>query len=68
MTNSKQNIAFIMGTSPIPEEYKCKIGVIGGSGLYHLDQLELIADVYPETVTNFTFTKKNKRNLYKIII
>ena len=56
MTHLEDNsnpTTFITGSAPIPDEYKCKIGVIGGSGLYHLDQLELVADVYPETVRNF---------------
>lgn len=27
-----------------------KIAVIGGSGLYHLDNLEIVEEVHPETV------------------
>jgi purine nucleoside phosphorylase len=30
-----------------------KIAVIGGSGLYHLEGLEVIEEVYPETVTYY---------------
>lgn len=30
-----------------------KIAVIGGSGLYHLEGLEVIEEVYPETVSEY---------------
>lgn len=30
-----------------------RIGVIGGSGLYHLDSMEFIGEVYPETPWSF---------------
>lgn len=32
-----------------------KIGVIGGSGLYHLDHLEFVEEVYPETVYYYDY-------------
>eukprot|EP00158_Paraphelidium_tribonemae_P008821 Partr_v1_DN28696_c1_g1_i2_m50301 putative Catalyzes the reversible phosphorylation of S-methyl-5'- thioadenosine (MTA) to adenine and 5-methylthioribose-1-phosphate. Involved in the breakdown of MTA, a major by-product of polyamine biosynthesis. Responsible for the first step in the methionine salvage pathway after MTA has been generated from S- adenosylmethionine. Has broad substrate specificity with 6- aminopurine nucleosides as preferred substrates (By similarity) len=31
------------------KQYRAKVGVIGGSGLYHLDNLEFLADERPET-------------------
>lgn len=32
-----------------------KIAVIGGSGLYNLEGLEVIEEINPETVNNITF-------------
>lgn len=44
-----------------------KIAVIGGSGLYHLDNLEIVEEVNPETVNvngaEKRFTKGTKVNL-----
>lgn len=41
-----------------------KIAVIGGSGLYHLDNLEVVEEVYPETVSESgrRGEKKEKRD------
>lgn len=33
------------------EKHDVKIAVIGGSGLYHLDNLEFVEEVHPETVS-----------------
>ena len=36
-----------------------KIAVIGGSGLYNLEGLEVIEEVNPETVSFLPFNKEN---------
>ncbi|KAI8143959.1 nucleoside phosphorylase domain-containing protein [Fennellomyces sp. T-0311] len=38
-------------------EHDVKIAVIGGSGLYHLDNLEVVEEVYPETPWGFPSDK-----------
>ena len=35
------------------QEKNVRVAVIGGSGLYHIDQVEFVRDVFPETVINF---------------
>lgn len=41
----------IVSSLIMAEKHDVKIAVIGGSGLYHLDNLEFVEEVHPETVS-----------------